>query len=354
MMNDVLISIIIPVYNSEKYLVNCIDSIITQNFNAFELLLVDDGSSDNSPNICDYYAKNDHRVRVFHNENMGICASRNFGLQKASGKYIAFSDHDDIVNQGFLKDNYILAEKFNADVVKFGCKSIIIVDNTIRKTAIRKFENYVLTKAKLPKHFSNLRFTGAMTCVWDGLFRSDLIKNNGLIFNTDYKKGGEDIEFCSLCMANANVIVFSDNVYYNHYIRFGVSTSTKDDPLLEDRLTKLLKNYYFCCKKLNDEKYSPSEIDYLVAVKNYIYPVLVDAIRKNKETSFMLKFIKKAELEIYHSNMKCIRMLSIDKKWGLMGILILRRKYRLLISLLRIYNSIFKSYIKKNLNTEFT
>lgn len=90
-----LISVIVPVYNSEKYLHRCIDSILTQTFSDFELLLVDDGSTDSSGAICDEYAKKDQRVRVFHKENGGVSSARNLGLDKARGEWIAFVDADD-------------------------------------------------------------------------------------------------------------------------------------------------------------------------------------------------------------------------------------------------------------------
>ena len=100
--NTIAVSIIMPVYNSEKYLKSCVDSILSQDFDSYELLLIDDGSTDGSPEICDDVARRDARVRVFHKENGGICEARNYGLQRAQGEYIAFSDHDDIVLPGFL------------------------------------------------------------------------------------------------------------------------------------------------------------------------------------------------------------------------------------------------------------
>ena len=96
------ISIIVPVYNSEKYLGACIDSILSQSFRDIELILVDDGSRDSSPRICDDYAQKDGRVKVIHKANGGVSAARNDGLDIAKGEYVTFIDSDDWVEREFL------------------------------------------------------------------------------------------------------------------------------------------------------------------------------------------------------------------------------------------------------------
>lgn len=111
-MNTPKISVIVPVYNVEKYLPKCIDSILQQTFTDFELLLIDDGSPDNSGKICDEYAAKDSRIRVFHKENGGASSARNLGLDYAKGEWIAFSDSDDYVSPAYLEDmaKYIISK----------------------------------------------------------------------------------------------------------------------------------------------------------------------------------------------------------------------------------------------------
>lgn len=96
-MRRVDISVIVPVYNAERFVDRCIESILSQNFNAFELILVDDGSIDRSGNICDEYAKKDSRIRVLHQSNAGVSVARNLGIKNAQGKYISFVDADDVL-----------------------------------------------------------------------------------------------------------------------------------------------------------------------------------------------------------------------------------------------------------------
>ena len=101
-----LISVIIPVYNVEKYLKECLDSVLAQTFTDFELILFDDGSTDSSPAICDAYAARDNRVCVFHQENQGQAAARNFGVTQAAAEWIAFVDADDVVHPQYLEMLY--------------------------------------------------------------------------------------------------------------------------------------------------------------------------------------------------------------------------------------------------------
>lgn len=96
------VSIIVPVYKAEKYLNRCIDSILAQTFTDWELLLIDDGSTDRSGDICDEYAKKDTRIRVFHKENGGVSSARNLGLDSAQGEWVTFIDADDYILPDFL------------------------------------------------------------------------------------------------------------------------------------------------------------------------------------------------------------------------------------------------------------
>ena len=121
-MNVPFFSVIVPVYNVEKYLKECVDSILGQSFSDFELILVDDGSPDNCPAICDEYAKKDEHVKVIHKPNGGVSSARNAGIQMARGEYILFCDSDDFyLDTAFEKIHYNLIQ-FNADILCFGIR----------------------------------------------------------------------------------------------------------------------------------------------------------------------------------------------------------------------------------------
>lgn len=125
-MNDELplISVVLPIYNVEKYLCRCVDSVIAQTYKNIEIILVDDGSPDRCPEICDEYAKKDERVRVIHRQNGGVSAARNTGVEAASGKYISFVDPDDYVTDDFLSFMYEIAVKYSADIVSCGAVDV--------------------------------------------------------------------------------------------------------------------------------------------------------------------------------------------------------------------------------------
>lgn len=111
-----LILVIVPVYNAESTLRQCVDSILAQDFQDFELLLIDDGSKDHSPAICDEYAQKDQRVKVFHKKNGGVSSARNVGLDHAKGEWVTFIDSDDIITKGYLDD----VAEYDSDIV-FKC-----------------------------------------------------------------------------------------------------------------------------------------------------------------------------------------------------------------------------------------
>ena len=111
------VSVIVPVYNAEKYLSECVDSILAQTLRDIEVLLVDDGSTDGSPVLCDNYAKKDPRIKVIHKANGGVSSARNMGLSIASGDYFAFVDSDDIIDKNSYFKLYQVAQTYNVPLV---------------------------------------------------------------------------------------------------------------------------------------------------------------------------------------------------------------------------------------------
>ena len=318
MKEQIAVSIIMPVYNSEKYLWNCVKSILNQDFDSFELLLIDDGSTDGSSKICDEIAQRDVRVKVYHKENSGICAARNFGLKHAAGEYIAFSDHDDEIIPGFLRDNYVYATETHADIVKFGREALLIQKDVVTKKNTRSFQKKIVTRAEMRDVFLQLRFDGAMTCVWDGFFRRSFLLQNGLQFNTDFKKGGEDIDFCSNCFAKASTVAFNNGVYYIHYIRVGYSTSTKPDEHRLEKFQMLARNLNRCTEALGIIP-EGNALYFLNLTKELMYPSLI--YFKNLQVPFtqIQSYLKKQCDDYRKYSSSFFEMVRIDWKWGLLA-----------------------------------
>lgn len=179
------VSIIVPVYKVEKYLHRCVDSIIAQSFKDWELLLIDDGSPDNSGKICDEYAAKDTRIRVFHKENGGVSSARNYGLKKAQGTWITFIDSDDWVDVNFIADLYKPIESNSTlDFVQAGCVKINDVGIPIVE---QKYDMYEGNDQLLLL----LRIRGL---VISKLFRFSILKKSSLFFDENMHVA-EDMAF---------------------------------------------------------------------------------------------------------------------------------------------------------------
>ena len=173
------ISIIVPVYNTEKYLRHCLDSILNQSFQDFELLLVDDGSKDRSGKICDEYAEKDKRVSVWHQENQGVSVARNVGLEHAQGEWIYFPDSDDIVIENALE---IMMKMCVEDIDYVMCGYEVYDENGNCSYAIPERQERVISREDaLMEMFASTdyRYQGYL---WNKLFKASIIRDNNLRF----------------------------------------------------------------------------------------------------------------------------------------------------------------------------
>lgn len=226
--NNVSVSVIVPVYNSEEYVSSAIESILAQNLDGMELILIDDGSIDSSGAICDSFAKRDSRVRVYHQPNGGMCAARNFAMSIAQGEYIAFADNDDIMLPGCLRSNYLLAKQHDADCVRYGRKLIMTKEDgtTIYSSIVCPKELSVVKGNQLRSSFRTLMYCEG---VWTGLFRNALIRSAGMQFNERLRHGGEDRLFIAQFYQYVNCVVLNPEVGYEWHRRVGHSASVSLD-----------------------------------------------------------------------------------------------------------------------------
>ena len=148
-----ILSIIVPVYNVEQYLPRCIDSILNQTFATFELILVDDGSTDRCSIICDEYTKKDNRIKVIHKKNGGLSDARNVGIEKAKGKYISFIDSDDFIIDKTYEILVLEAEKNNLDVITGNAINYYSAKKAKPKIKKRSFEKKIMTGREFLKNF---------------------------------------------------------------------------------------------------------------------------------------------------------------------------------------------------------
>jgi len=274
--DDPSISIIMPVYNSQEYLRAAVTSILKQSFREFELLLIDDGSTDDSPFICDDLAKNDSRITVIHKENAGMCAARNDALTIAKGKYVTFCDNDDLYLQDLLKDNYMFAEKYNVDVVRFLRELQRLENDTvILKSITRNHGNHLLTKDNFSNNYDILRSIGGG--VWNGLYRRDFLKEHNILFDETMRSGMEDLDFNLQVYMNVDRLYINSKVYYLWVQRNEHSTSRKFTMNYVESVFKCANSE----KEVIDNYQIPNSVWLKILTETYIYNIYNSFLMSN-------------------------------------------------------------------------
>lgn len=218
------ISIIVPVYRAELYLKRCVDSIISQTYSDWELLLIDDGSPDRSGEICDLYASKDHRIRVFHKSNGGVSSARNLGIDNAKGEYITFLDSDDWVDHDYLKDFALSTVlDFPKCLVVQGIKQFIPSRSCC--VTMFKYGNSILN---IKNDIDKVRTLQVLKngCPVAKIFKRKVIVSNGLRFNEGISLN-EDHLFVMNYLLYIDTVILRSGIHYNYLYDFQVPSLTK-------------------------------------------------------------------------------------------------------------------------------
>lgn len=225
-MNNDLISVVVPCYNVEKYLERCVDSIINQTYQNLEIILVDDGAKDGTPDLCDKLALTDSRIKVIHKVNGGLSDARNAGIAVANGRYITFFDSDDWIEPDTINTAIEKMTANNLDLVVWGYTADFVDDNenilSNRNCAVNGVCEIDGNNAVLLQKDT----LGISGYAWNKLYKTDIIKNNNLLFEKGISLV-EDILFNSAYFCCCKKIEFIDYIG-NHYIQRGrVTLGTK-------------------------------------------------------------------------------------------------------------------------------
>lgn len=340
MENNIKVSIIMPVYNSGNYLRGAIDSILNQSFKKIELILVDDGSVDDTPSICDYYHSHDTRVIVIHQKNGGICNARNTALKIAKGEYIGFADHDDEYVEGYLEHAYKEAKLNDADLVKVGKKELIICNDKIIRTKFSNLPHRYFSKEDIVKEYFDLVDSDELDCVWDGLFRRSIIDKYNLYFDEKFKKGGEDVDFVQRYIRCVSKLVTIDKIYYLHYIRKGFSTSSKFSYDSIDAKGNIILQMSNTMNILGiDTSKNESKYTYLL-LRQYIAPLCSVYSDKNSGLSIcqtvnkIRDILNQPFVYPFCKSQNALEYIKFSKKYSLLYFLL---KYRLYIIIIFMY-----------------
>ena len=204
-----LISVIIPVYKTANYLPRCLDSVLSQTYTNLEIILVDDGSPDNSGNICDEYAKRDNRIVVIHQMNQGVSAARNAGLKIAKGDYIGFIDSDDYIHTNMYQKLYELIKETNADLAQCRYQERFPDD-------IKEPYKYIISNKIISNRIESIKllFTGPITFTGvNKLYSKKVVEKIYFPTNTGMC---EDLVFVYLTLKKTKIIANTNEIYYDY------------------------------------------------------------------------------------------------------------------------------------------
>ena len=311
-------SIIVPVYNVEKYLRECIDSILCQTFTDFELILVDDGSKDESGKICDQYAEKDNRIKVIHKENGGQSTARNCGVEESSGKYIVFLDSDDFISEDtFLQE--IKDKSADNDVVVYGYRKYYD-DNRVKEVP----QPTVTTTEK--NEFSRQLVVGdAFYCsCWSKSIKASLLKDNNIIFDESLRC--EDMDWYYSVVLVAEKFSFIDKPFVNYRQRENSVTSAFNRKSITDFIITIDK-WYSKFNNIDDEHFRTTMLSSLAKLYcNLIisYSRNAKMLKAEKKQIFSFKPLLKYNLnprtrmigkcsKIFGLNITCKLLRIIDK-----------------------------------------
>ncbi len=237
MNNRPKISIIVPIYNVEKYLVKCLDSLVNQTLKEIEIILVDDGSPDNCPKICDEYANKDNRIKVIHKQNAGVSAARNTGIEIATAEWLAFVDADDWVEEDMFEEAYKRTVNCDVDMVLFNFYSNYekkeVVNKKIPQEDFITDNQDIIQQLKLSvlhETFGpyNTSFT-LMGAPWNKIFKASIVKENKIEFPLEVKGVFDDALFNLYYYDYVKKVVFFNKPLY-HYRRLSTSILNKFKP----------------------------------------------------------------------------------------------------------------------------
>lgn len=307
------LSIIVPIYNGEEYLHRCIDSILSQKYTDFELILIDDGSTDNSLSICNEYAETDSRIVVYHKENEGLVAARKSGVSLAKGEYIGFVDCDDYIDDNMYLDLMKTAEKDKSDIVAGG----IIIDFISRsKVELNNlndgfYDEEAIKNIIIPRMLIHSGFVkyGIIPGVVTKVFRRSILEN-ALPNIFDKITIGEDVAITAYSIMNAKSLSIIRTAGY-HYIQLDNSMVRVFNPKRLEKLSDL----YSCISKIRNESYQKQVNLYMCYL---IFNATAACIKKSgyskKEAKKAIKNILKNDVSVKVLNDADVSQLSLKNK----------------------------------------
>ena len=303
-----LVSVIVPVYNIEKYLEECIESIINQSYKNIEIILVDDGSTDKSGIICDEFNKLDKRIKVIHKENGGAASAKNIGLDEANGEYICFVDGDDYIFIDFIENLYNQLIKYNADISE--CSFYYLYKSHIEKDSFKSNNVFFTSQDYLNQYVDEWQ----SSLFWNKLFKSSVI---GDIRFKKERRCIDDEFFTYKVILNADSIVRNCNhkYYYRQRKSSAVQNSKNSIQKAKDALDILVERYKLVTAKFPrlKKKYIEHDINnlyYILSAFNF-NDELISLFKNNVYFYLRESILNKCNIKIIYS---ILRLLFLKNK----------------------------------------
>ena len=230
------VSVIIPVYNAEKYLKKCIDSVLSQTLKEIEIILVNDGSTDKSGIICDEYAAKYQNIKVFHQNNMGASTARNVALNAATGEYIGFVDSDDYISNDMYKQLYDIANTKQIDIVT--CNFNYVKNDLVTQGKVVLPENEVIDQEKIRTLVSTANKNHLLWFAVKSIYKSSIIKENNILYHEELTSGDET-PFVLECLLCAKTMYYINVAHYFYVQSPNSITRIKYKENLLDKLQNL-------------------------------------------------------------------------------------------------------------------
>lgn len=317
-MNYPQISIIIPVYNAEKYIKKCIDSILNQTLADFEVILIDDGSTDSSREICDEYAEIDTRIKVVHCENNGAGKARNIGLDNARGEFIFFVDSDDWLEKNALESHLRYMDNYDMSI---GCsKNCYFNNETIKSSSIDyyypagKYKN----KEDVRNMYVDIAVNGVSHAPHNKMYKKNIIDKFSIRF-PDYKKY-EDLTFNNQYIDKINSLVIIEETVYNYRVNSaeGVALKLPSDmfeifSMVNDDLISLLKRWGVFDDVAKFKLQSHYITDVASCINNTYNPYLY--FNFNKRYKYIKKIINNDKVKISCGNVDSSLFVKVISKF---------------------------------------
>lgn len=332
-MENIRFSIHIPVYNVEKYLNECVESVLKQSFGNFEIILTDDGSTDNSGKICDSFL--DSRIRVFHNENQGLLMTRSFSIAKARGEYSVFLDSDDFFSDGFLEQLNALIEEEPCDMVVYSYRAVH--RDRVVDAAPPWHEKRVFNGEKTDDFKKEVLFNIFFNPVWTKAIKTSLLLEDKTDFSKYRVCSGEDLLRSLYPVFNAQKVVFVPETWYMYRLNDESITHTFDPERFLSIITvrKLAYSYFEKSAFFNMENRTKFSNVFIRSMLNCVKKIAAsDLVYEAKAKSFE----NIANDDFYKKMLVCFDKASLGKKSRITYQLFSKKQYKLLISAVRMFS----------------